>query len=360
MGRDEPFRSGYVALVGRPNVGKSTFLNRLLGTKLAATTHKPQTTRKNLLGILHPAGAQVLLLDTPGYHQAKGPLNRFMVEQARRAIDDADVLGYLVEARGDATITPGNERVLKAITEAGKPVVLLINKTDRIKDKRGLLLQLQAYADTLGDQMKAAVPISAQRGDGLEQAVLELARSLPEGPRLFEDDQLTDASEQSVVAEFIREKVMLATKDELPYAAAVTIDQFADERPRLVRIIATIHVERESQKPIVIGRRGDRVKEIGIAARRDLERFVGTQVYLELHVRVTGDWSNRPRGLAELGYEDDRRPGASTSGPGPIDLTELAALVDEHADLEPLPLPEDDPEPNEWVGEDDENPSERT
>ena len=283
-------------------MGKSTLLNHLLGMKLAATTHKPQTTRKNLLGVLHPPGAQLLMLDTPGYHQAKGPLNRFMVEQARRAIDDADIIGYLVEARADEAITPGNERLLQVIETADKPVVLLLNKIDRLKDKQGLLLQLKTYGDRLGARMKAAVPISAYRGDGLREAVVELARALPEGSAFFDEDKLTDAPERAVAAEFVREKVMLATKDELPYSAAVTIDQFEDERPDIVRIMATIHVERDSQKPIVIGKQGERVKRIGMAARRDLEFFLDSKVYLELHVRVTTEWSNTPRGLAELGY----------------------------------------------------------
>ncbi|MEO1339003.1 MAG: GTPase Era, partial [Myxococcota bacterium] len=272
------------------------------GTKLAATTHKPQTTRKNLLGILMPKGAQLLLLDTPGYHQAKGPLNRYMVDQARQAIDDADVIGYVVEARADGNITPGNERILEALKTSDKPVVLLPNKIDRVKDKQGLLLQLQAYSQVLGERMKAAVPISAHRGSGLREAVTELAKALPESPALFDGDTLTDAPEKSVAAEFVREKVMLATKDELPYAAAVTIDLFEDARPKIVRIIATIHVERASQKPIVIGRHGDLVKQIGTSARRDLELFLQSKVYLELHVRVTEEWSNRPRGLVELGY----------------------------------------------------------
>ncbi|MEM7677036.1 MAG: GTPase Era [Myxococcota bacterium] len=296
------FRAGYVALIGRPNVGKSTLLNHLLGTKLAATTHKPQTTRKNLLGILMPKGAQLLLLDTPGYHQAKGPLNRYMVDQARQAIEEADAIGYVIEARGDGNITPGNVRILEALQSSDKPVVLLPNKIDRVKDKQGLLLQLQAYSEALGERMRAAVPISARKGAGLTEAVLELARALPEGPALFEGDTLTDSPEQAVAAEFVREKVMLATQDELPYSAAVTIDQFQDARPKIVRIIATIHVERASQKPIVIGRQGERVKQIGTSARRDLELFLQSKVYLELHVRVTEEWSSRPRGLVELGY----------------------------------------------------------
>ena len=234
-------------------------------------------------------------------------------------------------------MTPGNERILEALRGSAKPIVLLLNKIDQLKNKQGLLLQLKAYSDVLGERMAAAVPISAYKGDGLEKAVVELARALPEGPAFFEPDQLTDASEQSVAAEFVREKVMLATKDELPYSAAVTLDQLQDDRPSLVKIMATIHVERDSQKPIVIGKHGERIKRIGTGARRDLEFFFDSKVYLELHVRVTGEWSSTPRGLAELGYSDDRPAVA----PG-VDLAALAELTDaEQAEGPPPTLRED-------------------
>jgi GTP-binding protein Era len=308
---DGVFRAGYIALVGRPNVGKSTLLNALLGQKLAATTPKPQTTRKNLLGVLNPPGAQLLLLDTPGHHEAKGPLNRFMVGQAEQAIADADVVGYVVEARGDEKVTPGNERLLEILQQSGKRVVVIINKVDKVKAKEGLLLQMQALSEVLGERLAAVVAVSASRRSGLERLVVELGRALPPGERFFDEDTLTDQSERSIVAELIREKVMLATQEELPYAAAVSIDLFEDLRPRLVRIIATIHVERDSQKPIVIGKAGERIKGIGIRARAEIEAFVGGKVYLELHVRVTSDWSNNRRLLAELGYTEERVDGAA-------------------------------------------------
>lgn len=300
------FHAGYVALVGRPNVGKSTMLNALLGQKIAATTHKPQTTRKNLLGVLNPKGAQLLLLDTPGHHQAKGPLNRYMVTQAESAIEEADVVAYVVEARGDTRVTPGNERLVQVLLNSGKKVVLILNKIDRVKNKEGLLFQIKALEEVLKDQIVAVVPICATKRNGLERVVKELAMALPLGTRFFDDDTLTDQSERSIVSELIREKVMLATQEELPYSAAVTIDAFEDERPRLVRIIATVHVERDSQKPIVIGKHGESIKNIGIRARHEIERFLGSKIFLELHVRVTGNWSNNRRIMADLGYNEDR------------------------------------------------------
>ncbi|CAN0583304.1 unnamed protein product, partial [Laminaria digitata] len=220
---------------------------------------------------LNPKGAQLLLLDTPGHHQAKGPLNRYMVAQAESAIEEADVVGYVVEARGDKRVTPGNERLVDVLQRSGKKVVLILNKVDRVKNKEGMLFQIQALQEVLKDQIAAVVPISATKRSGLDRVVKELAMALPLGTRFFDDDTFTDQSERSIVAELIREKVMLATQEELPYSAAVTIDAFEDERPRLVHIIATVHVERDSQKPIVIGKQGERIKNIGIRSRHEIE-----------------------------------------------------------------------------------------
>jgi GTP-binding protein Era len=298
---DGAFRAGFVALVGRPNVGKSTLLNRLLGQKLAPTTHKPQTTRKNLLGILNPSDAQICLLDTPGHHRAQGPLNRFMVSQAEQAIMDADVIGYVVEARPHGRITPGNERILQLLRRVRKPVVIAVNKIDRITDKTMLLAQLKAYADALSDQAKAVVPVSARRSSGLDRLVVELGRALPIGERLFDEETLTDQNERSLAAELIREKVMLELQQELPYAATVTIDDWSDDDQRTV-VSATIHVERQAQKGIVIGRGGERLRAIGIRARHELEGLLERHVYLDLHVKVSRDWSQNAARLENLGY----------------------------------------------------------
>lgn len=322
IGPMDDFRTGYVALIGRPNVGKSTILNQLLDQKIAATSHKPQTTRKNVLGILHPKGAQVLLLDTPGYHQAEGPLNRYMIKQTKTAIADADVIGYVIEAREDGAITSGNEQIIAQLQKTKKPVVLLVNKIDRVKAKQALLPQAEAYGAALKEQLAAVVPISALRKKGLEAAVKELAHALPRGVPLHGEDELTDQSERAIVSEMVREKVVLETHEELPYATAVTIDSFEDGRPGLVRIFATIHVEKESQKGIVIGRGGSLLKVIGTRARKDIEHFLGARVFLDLKVRMTESWSKLAPALEMLGYGREGRLG-SERAPEPLELPAL-------------------------------------
>ncbi|MEM1022813.1 MAG: GTPase Era [Myxococcota bacterium] len=298
----EGFRAGFVALVGRPNVGKSTLLNRLLGQKLAPTTHKPQTTRRNLLGILNPPNGQIALLDTPGLHKAKGPLNKFMVSQAEQALEEADVLVWVLEVRESPGLTPGNERILDQLKRTAKPVVVAMNKIDRLPDKTKLLGQLSTLQSLLGGQFTAAVPISARKGKGLERLVVEMGRALPEGERLYGENALTDQSERSIASELIREKIMLELRDELPYAATVTVDGWEDRRPKIVRIAATVHVERQAQKAIVIGKGGERLRSIGIRAREELERFVDSPVYLDLQVKVSRDWSTNLARLDNLGY----------------------------------------------------------
>ncbi len=299
----EGFRAGQVAIVGRPNVGKSTLLNALLGRKIAAATHKPQTTRRNLLGVLHPAGGEIALYDTPGYHRAKGGLNRFMVSESRSAMAESDLIAYVVEAREDGRMTPGNTEVVNAIRRSEKPIVVLVNKIDRLTNKNAMLTLFQTYSASLGEKVVAIVPISATRRDGLEEAVKVIGAALPVGEPRFDPELFTDASERSIVSELIREKVVLETKDELPYATAVSIEAFEDGRPdAIVRIHATIHVERTSQKGIIIGRGGQRLKEIGRRARHEIEDLLDARVYLELFVRVDEGWSTRQEDLHRLGY----------------------------------------------------------
>jgi len=298
MNEPRPFKSGFVAIVGRPNVGKSTLLNSLIGQKIAITSNKPQTTRNRILGILSRDDAQILFLDTPGIHAARSPLNRYMVDQARAACEDVDMILWLVEADRPAA---EDELILGHLARLNTPVVLGINKVDLVPREK-LLPLIDGYRRQ--HDFAAIIPLSALTGEGtavLQEVVLE---HLSEGPRYYPDDQLTDLPERFIVAEMIREQILQRTKDEVPYGAAVVVERF-EERPdgNLVAIEAVIHVERETQKRILIGHGGTMIKQLGQGARRDIERFLGVRVYLELFVRVQKNWSGSGRFLREFGYE---------------------------------------------------------
>jgi GTPase len=298
-------RAGFAALVGRPNVGKSTLLNRLVGEKLAIVSPKPQTTRNRIMGVVTVKEGQIALLDTPGIHQAKGELNRRMVEVALRAAAEVDVVCFIVEAATGATpeVGPGNERILEELKGLRKPVVLAINKIDAVK--KPLLLPLIAlYQERF--PFAEVVPISARDGDGVEKLQKLLIAQLPEGEPMFDPDTLTDQAERALVAEYVREQVLRHCRQEVPYSAAVRVDIF-EERERedrgLVKIECSILVERESQKAIVIGKRGAMLKAIGTDARKSIERLLGARVFLSLRVRVEEGWTERPDALRKLGYE---------------------------------------------------------
>ncbi|MBI1816103.1 MAG: GTPase Era [Deltaproteobacteria bacterium] len=290
-------RSGFVALLGRPNVGKSTLLNALVGRKVAAVTPKPQTTRTRILGIKTLPQAQVLFLDTPGVHEPRGLLNARMVDVARRALDEADVVLWLVDAA--AGVQPADRRVHDLARDSSKPLIVALTKIDLIS-KDGLLPVLGELGRLCPEW--PIVPVSAITSDNLDRLLAVLAESLPLGPALYPGDEITDQSERVIVAEIIREKVILETREEVPYAVAVTIDEFT-EKPKqsLVVIKATINVARDSQKPIVIGQRGSRIKAIGQAAREEIETLLDRRVFLELFVRVTEDWPTHPARLKEFG-----------------------------------------------------------
>lgn len=296
-------RSGFVAILGRPNVGKSTLLNRVLGEKVAIVTPKPQTTRTRLLGILNREDAQLVLVDTPGIHRPRGRLNEFMVRTARAAVGDVDLALVVVEANHPH---PDDRLVVEAATAGRRPVVLAVNKVDLVRDRNALLPVLDAFAK-LAD-FEAIVPLSATTGENVDRLLDILLGRLPEGPRYFPPDMITDQSERALAAELIREQLMLQTEQELPYTTAVVVDAWDDNRAeapedRLVRVSATVHVERESQKGIVIGKGGQRIKAVGTAARAGLERLLGCRVFLELFVRVQRNWTRDPRSLREFGYE---------------------------------------------------------
>ena len=290
-------RSGFVSIVGRPNVGKSTLLNGILGRKIAAVTPKPQTTRRRLLGIKTLPAAQLLFVDTPGIHKARDLMNERMVERALESLPEADAVLWVVDARRG--LGAGDREIAALLPGPAKPVIVALNKIDG-RPKAALLPLMAAIAALAPD--RAIVPVSARSGENLEALLAAIVAVLPEGPRYYPADELTDESERSVVAEIVREKAMLETRDEIPYALAVTIDAFDEQRGKdLVVIKATIHVARESQKPILVGERGSRIKAIGQAARPEIEALLGKRVFLELFVRLQADWTKHLGRLREFG-----------------------------------------------------------
>ena len=294
-----PHRSGTVALVGRPNVGKSTLLNAALGEPLAIVSPVPQTTRDRILGIVHRPGAEIALLDTPGIHKPHSRLGRTLNRTARLAAAEADAVVFVTSVpTGNPRVHPGDRTLLEDI---GKdvPTVLVVNQIDRVRDKSRLLPLLEELGK-LRD-FAALVPVSALRGNGVSRVLDEIEKVLPEGPARFEEDTLTDRPTRFFAAEFVREPILLSTREEIPHAVAVEIERF-EERGGTVHIDATIHVERDGQKRILIGTGGEKLKAIGSAARRRIETLVDKKVYLSLWVRVTPDWTESEKRLAELGY----------------------------------------------------------
>ncbi len=291
------FKSGFIAILGRPNVGKSTFFNAIIGDKISIVANKPQTTRNRITGIKNFPDAQLIFLDTPGMHNPKTPLNRAMVQAARDTIGDADALLMMVEA--NANIGPHDIFLIEALASVKAPVFLAINKIDRV-EKPSLLPLIDQYSKLYN--FSGIFPISALKGTGHDDLLSCLKEALPEGPQLFPDDIATDATERFIAGEFIREQIMLLTQQEIPYASAVTIDAFKeDEEKNLIRISATISVEKESQKAIMIGKKGAMLKKIGTQARLSMENLFGAKVFLELFVRVKKDWTSSDRMLREFG-----------------------------------------------------------
>ncbi len=291
------FKSGFVSIVGRPNVGKSTLLNRLLGEKIVAVSDKPQTTRTVIRGILSDAQSQIVFVDTPGIHSAKSRMNRAMVDAAYGAISGIDLLLLVV----DAAAPREDEFLRDVVAKACAPVFLVLNKVDRV-EPRERLLALIAELSRL-HRFDEVVPISAQTGDNVDRLVELVRGRLPEGVAYFPDDILTDQPEKVICAELVREKVFRLTGEEVPYATAVVVDAFKERENGVIAISATILVEREGQKGIIIGRKGAMLKRIGQAARQDIERLLGTRVFLELFVKVQERWTERTAVLRELGYE---------------------------------------------------------
>lgn len=291
------FKSGFVSIIGRPNVGKSTLLNHILGEKLAIISPKPQTTRNRILGIKNLPAGQIIFLDTPGIHQSGLKLNQAMVKTALATYNEVDVICFLIEAH--QPYHEENDFVLKTLEKVSKPIFLIINKIDLVR-KEDLLPIMEKYSSRR--PFAQIIPISALLGDGVDILLKELWEILPEGPKYFPDDMVTDLPERFLVAELIREKVFQLTREEIPYATAVVVEEFQEkEEKNLIVIKATIQVERESQKGIIIGEKGRMLKEIGQRAREEIEALLGAKVFLELWVKVEKNWREDPRALRRLG-----------------------------------------------------------
>jgi GTP-binding protein Era len=292
------FRSGFVSLVGRPNAGKSTLLNALVGQKVAIVADKPQTTRTSIQGVLTiPGEAQVVFVDTPGIHEPNSALNKRMMDTVHAALEERDLLLLLADAT--RAFGEADRRAIQVVSRTSTPVIAVLTKVDLLKDKSALLPLIEQYK--AAHDFAEYVPISAVRGTGLEDLRQTILARLPEGPAYFPEDYVTDQPERFLAAELVREKVLLVTRQEVPHSVTVTVDQW-NETPRLTRVFATIRVERPGQKAIVIGAQGATLKKIGTLARQEMERLFGVKIYLNLHVRVQPGWREKPAFLDTLDW----------------------------------------------------------
>ncbi|MBN1625616.1 MAG: GTPase Era [Deltaproteobacteria bacterium] len=295
----QTFLSGFIAIVGPPNAGKSKLLNRILGSKVSIVSPKPQTTRNRLMGIYHGDGYQMAFMDTPGIHRTKTLLHKSMVSSAIDSMSEVDIIMVVIDIfrPDDAEIT----MILSALKKSDKrPAVLIVNKIDAAK-KEKILETLDHFSKI--NLFDSIIPVSALRGDGIETVIKELRKRLKPGPEFFPREMITDQPETFLISEIIREKIYLNTKNELPYSAAVTVDYMQEDPYKdLMRISASIHVESQSQKGIIIGQGGAKIKEIGTEARLELEKMFGAKVFLDLHARVEKNWSRDTRALRRLGY----------------------------------------------------------
>ncbi len=293
-------RTGTVALLGRPNVGKSTLLNALLGETIAITSHHPQTTRDQILGVVTEGSTQLVFIDTPGVHEPRNKLGARMNHLARDAAREADVVLFLTEVPRDlgSPFRPTDLEILSGIPE-GKPVICLVNKIDELHEKSGLIGLLTRYMAAY--PFAAIIPISAKKRDGLKGVLAEAAKSVPEGEHGFDDDALSDKPVRFFVAEFVRDQILRRTREEVPHGVAVIVDSF-DEAAKLARIDVSIHVDKESHKPIIIGAGGSSLKAIGSEARMRVEKMLGRRVHLQLWVRVTPGWYESDSALRDMGY----------------------------------------------------------
>ena len=300
-----PFHSGFVSLIGRPNAGKSTLLNALVGQKVAIVADKPQTTRTSIQGVITLPDAQIVFLDTPGIHKADSPLNKRLMATVRASLEERDLLVFVADAT--QTLDTEDRRAIDMARRPGAPLVLALNKIDLVKEKARLLPLIEQYKAVFG--FADYFPISATRGQGLDKLRDAIVSYLPEGPAYFPEDYVTDQPERFLAAELIREKALHLTRQEVPHSVAVSVDKW-EETPGLTRIFATIRVERPGQKAIIIGAKGATLKRIGTLARQEMEKLLGVHIYLDLHVRVQPGWREKPAFLNTLDWrtmsgEDD-------------------------------------------------------
>ncbi|HVW11925.1 MAG TPA: GTPase Era [Bryobacteraceae bacterium] len=282
------FRSGFVSILGRPNAGKSTLLNALVGQKISIVADKPQTTRTAIQGVLNTAGAQVIFVDTPGIHKSDSSINKRMMDAVRASLDERDLFIYVVD--GTRPFGAEDERAMAILRPDGPPSILAVNKIDAVKSRAELLPVLEEYRKRR--EFAEFIPISAATGEGMELLREEVVKRLPEGPEYFPPDHVTDQPARFLAAELIREKILRTTQQEVPHSVNIVIDKW-EELPRLIRIYATIYVEREGQKAIVIGAKGSALKRTGQAAREEMEALFDTRVYLDLHVKVEPGWREK-------------------------------------------------------------------
>jgi len=292
-------KSGFVSIVGRPNSGKSTLLNHLVGEKVSIVTDKPQTTRRVVRGIVTRPEGQIVFLDTPGVHKPVFRMNEHMMKAVRDSLADVDLVLLIVDA--SAPFGKGDEFTLELLKGLTKKKLLLLNKIDLI-EKKNLLPLIDRYSKA--GNFEEIIPISAVTGENLENLITQIVKQLPEGPMFYPEDQITDQPERAIAAEMIREKLIALTEEEMPYSTAVVIDRF-EEDEKLYRIYASIFVERDSQKPIIIGKGGSKLKQIGTEARKELESFFGTKIFLELHVKVKKNWRDDEDMLKTLGLGEN-------------------------------------------------------
>lgn len=294
---ERDYRSGYVALIGRPNAGKSTLLNRLVGQKIAAVSDKPQTTRFRIQGVISKPNGQIVLVDTPGIHRPGYEMNRRMMSAVQDALMGVDLVCLIRDA--SVSTGKGDRFVLELVQKSGKPAILLLNKIDKLRDKAALLPLIDWYRGQY-DWLEV-IPISALKGSASEELENEIIMHLPQAEPIFDEDELTDQSLRTLVAEIVRERILQSTGEEIPYVTAVVTEKWEDVRDDFTRIHCAILVERPSQKKIIIGKGASRLKEIGTRARKEIEQLLGHRVHLELFVKVEAEWRNKKHLLDEMG-----------------------------------------------------------